>query len=87
MKSRALSKNKDSTAARPSVPAAPSNQTTMAANPTRVEVTRNACAFYLTQGASAVSLKLITERASVSAPEFHEIDERYAAYAHGGLND
>ena len=67
------------------MPAASSNQTAIAASPSRAEVTRSAYAFYLTQGASSVSMKLITERASIPAPVFHEIrDGRYEAYARAG---
>jgi hypothetical protein len=88
MKSGVLSQNKNSAGTQPSVPAASSNQTAIAASPSRAEVTRSAYAFYLTQGASSVSMKLIAERASMSTPVFHEIRaERYEAYAHGGLND
>ena len=88
MKSAVVSQNKNSAGTQPSVPAASSKQTTIASGPSRAGVTRSAWAFYLTQGASSVSMKLITERASMSMPVFHEIrDERYEAYAHGGLND
>jgi hypothetical protein len=88
MKSNALSQNKNSAGTQPSVPASSSKQTAIAASPTRAEVTGNAYALYLTQGASSVSMKLITERASVTASVFREIrDERYTSYAHGGLND
>ena len=60
------------------MPAASSKQTAIAASPTRAEVTGND----LTQGASSVSMKLITERASVTASVFREIrDERYTSYA------
>jgi hypothetical protein len=83
-----LSQNKNPAGAQPSVPAASSNQTAIAANLARAEVARSAYAFYLTQGASSVSMKLITERASINPPAFHEIrDEHYEVYAHGGLND
>jgi hypothetical protein len=88
MKSTILSQNNNSAGAQPSVSAASSNQTAIAAGPSRAEVTGSAWAFYLTQGASSVSMKLITDRASISAPVFHEIRaERYESYAHGGLND
>jgi len=73
MKSGALSQNKNSAGTQPSVPTASSNQTEIAASPSRAEVTRSAYAFYLTQGASSVSMKLITERASITAPVFREI--------------
>jgi len=70
------------------VSAASSSQTAIAAGPARAGVARSAWAFYLTQGASSVSMKLITERASVTALGSHEIREaRYESYAHGGLND
>jgi hypothetical protein len=70
------------------VPAASSNQTAIAVSPERAGAARSAFAFYLTQGASSISIKLITERAGISAPVFREIREtRYESYAHGGLND
>ena len=88
MKSAVLSQNKKSAGTQPSVPAASSNQTALAASPSRAEVTSSAYAFFLTQGASFVSMKLITERASMSTSVFQEIrDERYEAFAHGGIND
>jgi hypothetical protein len=88
MKSTTLSHNKNSTGTQSSVGAASSIQPAIAASPTRVQVTRNAYDLYLTQGASFVSMKLITERASVTTSMFSEIrDEHYAAYPHGGLND
>jgi hypothetical protein len=88
MKSAVLTQNKNSASTQPSLPTASSNQAAIAASPSRAEVTRSACAFYLTQGASSVSMKLITERASITAPVFQEIrDARYGVYAHGGLND
>jgi hypothetical protein len=88
MKPNPLSQAKKSTGIQPSVPAATSNQTAIAASPTRVVVTRNVYDFYLTQGASFVSMKLITERASVNTPALAEMRaEPYAACAHGGLND
>ena len=75
-------------AGKPSGPAASSNRTTIAPVPSRAGVTKSPWAFYLTQGASFVSMKLITERASTTAPVFQKIrDERYEVYAHGGLND
>jgi hypothetical protein len=88
MKSTTLSHKRNSTGIQSSVPAASSIQPAIAASPTRVEVTRNAYDHYLTQGASFVSMKLITERASVTTSMFSEIrDEHYAAHPHGGLND
>ena len=88
MKSGVLSQNRNSASIQPSVPAASSNQTAIAASPVRAGGIRSVWAFYLTQGASSVSMKLITERASISAPVFREIREtRYESYAHGGLND
>jgi hypothetical protein len=88
MKSAALPQNNNPARIQPSVPAASSNQTAIAAGPARAVAARSAWAFYLTQGASSVSMKLITERAGISAPVFHEIrEERYEAYVHGGLND
>jgi hypothetical protein len=88
MKSAAVSQNKNSAGTQPSMPAASSNQTAIATGPSRAGVTRSAWAFYLTQGASCVSMKLITERASITAPVFQEIRETlYESYAHGGLND
>jgi hypothetical protein len=88
MKSAVVSQNKNSAGTQPSVPAAPSNQTAIAASPSGAKVTRSAWAFYLTQGASSVSMKLITERASIGTPVSQEIREaRYEVYAHGGLND
>ncbi len=88
MKSAIASQNKKSAGTQPSLSAASSNQTTIAPGPSRAGVTRSAWAFYLTQGASSVSMKLITERASISTPGFQEIrDGHYEAFAHGGLND
>jgi hypothetical protein len=88
MKSNLLSQIKKSPGAQFSVPAASSNQPANAASPTRVEITRNAYDFYLTQGASSVSMKLITEQASIAASVSREMHaEPYAPYAHGGLND
>lgn len=72
----------------PSVPSASSNQAAIAASPTRAGVTRNAWAFYLTQGASSVSMKLITERANITGPVLHEIRESlYGSHVHGGINE
>jgi hypothetical protein len=88
MKSTIISQNKNSAGAQPSMPAVSSNQTATVACPSRAEIARSAYALYLTQGASSVSMKLITERASITTPVPHEIlDERYMGHAHGGLND
>jgi hypothetical protein len=88
MKSTTLSHKKNSAGTQPSVPAASPVQPAIAASPARVEVARNAYDLYLTQGASFVSMKLITERASVTTSMFSEIrDEHHAAHPHGGLND
>jgi len=88
MKSTILSQNNNSAGTQPFVPAASSNQHPIAADPSRAGVTKSAWAFYLTQSASSVSMKLITERASITTPVSHEIREaRYESYAHGGLND
>jgi len=88
MKSTALSQNKSLAGTQLPVRATSPNQTAIAPGPARAGVTRSACAYYLTQGALSVSMKLITERASINAAVFQEIrDERYEVYAHGGLND
>jgi hypothetical protein len=88
MKSTVLSRNNNSARIKQSAPAALSNQTAIATGPARAGVARSAWALYLTQGASSVSMKLITERASVTTLVSHEIREaRYESYAHGGLND
>jgi hypothetical protein len=88
MKSTVLSRNNNSARIQPSVPAASSNQHPTAADPSRAGVARSACTVQLAQGASSVSMKLITERSGITAPVFREIrDERYESYAHGGLND
>jgi hypothetical protein len=84
----ASSKIKNPAGIQPSLPAASSNQTAIPAGPSRAGVTRSAWAFYLTQGASSVSMKLITERASATMPLSLEIREaRFESFAHGGLND
>jgi hypothetical protein len=88
MKSGVLSQNKNSAGTQQSVPAASSNQTAIAATPSRAEVNRSEYAYYLTQGASSISMKLITERASISAPVFLPTpDARFEFYPHGGIND
>jgi hypothetical protein len=88
MKSAVISPKKNSAGAQASVPAASSNPTAIAASPVPAGITRSAFTLRLTQGTSSVSMKLITERASISAPVFREIREtRYESYAHGGLND
>jgi hypothetical protein len=88
MKSAALSQNKNLAGTQLPVRATSSNQTAIAPGSSRAGAARSACAYYLTQGTSSVSMKLIAERASISAPVFREIrDEHYEVYAHGGLND
>jgi hypothetical protein len=68
MKSCVSSQNKNSANTQPSVVAASSNQTAIAARPSRAGVTRSASDFYLSQGAFSVSMKLIGERASITTP-------------------
>ena len=88
MKSTNLSQNKNSARIQPSAPAASSNHAAIAAGPAQAGVASSAWSFYLMQSASSVSVKLITERASVITPVSNEIREaRYESYAHGGLND
>jgi hypothetical protein len=88
MKSTIMFPKNNSAGTLPSVPAASSNQTAIVASPVRARVVRSEYAYYLTQGASSVSMKLITERASITTSVFHEIREAlHESYAHGGLND